>query len=164
MTMPAGPALRSSHHGFTVVELVVVISVVGVLAAVAVPRLMGSDAFASRGFYDQAMETVRFAQKTSIAWRAEIFVCVTATSITASAVSGCGTPLTHPATGAALSANAPSGVTLTPVAFSFTAPAAAQAGGRPNPDAQIVIALASTIPGDPARQIVVERETGYVHP
>ncbi len=152
------------RDGFTITELVVIIAIAGLLALVAIPRFTGTDSFASRGFFDQALETVRFAQKTSVAWRTQIFVCVTANSVTASAVAGCGTPLVHPVTGAALSATAPSGVSLSLVSFSFTQPTPTQAGGRPSPDAQVVIAVTSTIAGDPARQIVVERETGYVHP
>lgn len=140
------------------VELVVTIAVVGVLAAVAVPRFVGTDAFASRGFSDEAMGVVRFAQKTAIAWRRPIFVCVTAGSISAAAAAGCATPLTHPATGGPLTASAPGGVTLAGASFSF------DSGGRPNPNVQATIALTSTIAGDPARQIVIERETGYVHP
>ena len=147
------------QHGFTVIELVVTIAIVGLLVAVAFPRFVGVNTFESRGFYDSAQSVVRFAQKTSVAWRREIFVCVTSTGVTASAVAGCGTPLVNPATGAALSATAPGGISLSAVNFSFVLP-----GGRPNPDAQIVIAVTSTIAGDPARQIVIERETGYVHP
>ena len=151
--------LRQRSIGFTIVELVVVITIAGIIALIAVPRFVGVNTFESRGFYDSAQSVVRFAQKTSVAWRREIFVCVTSTGVTASAVAGCGTPLVNPATGAALSATAPSGISLSAVNFSFVLP-----GGRPNPDAQIVIAVTSTIPGDPARQIVIERETGYVHP
>lgn len=153
-----------TQRGFTVTELVVTITIVGILAAIAIPRFIGTESFASRGFYDEAQSVVRFAQKTSVAWRTQVFVCITANSVTASTVAGCGTPLVHPVTGAALSATAPSGVSLSPVSFSFTQPTALQVGGRPNPDAQVVITVTSTIAGDPARQIVIERETGYVHP
>jgi MSHA pilin protein MshC len=155
--------LRDNAPGFTIVELVVTISIVGILALIAIPKFTGTGTFQSRGFYDQATETVRYAQKTSVAWRQQIFVCVSAGAITASAVAGCGTPLTHPTTGAALTATAPNGVTLAGASFSFAAPTATTAGGRPNPDAQVTITVNSTIPGDPPRQIVVERETGYVH-
>jgi MSHA pilin protein MshC len=145
-------------HGFTIVEIVVVISIVGLMAAVIGPRFLGSDAFASRGFYDEAQSVVRYAQKTAIAWRRPVFVCITATVVSAGTVSGCGTLVVHPLTGNPLTTTAPSGVTLTPASFSF------DGGGRPSPNAQVTIALASTIAGDPARQIVVEAETGYVHP
>jgi MSHA pilin protein MshC len=146
-------------RGFTLVELVVTIFILGLMAAVLVPRFfIGRDAFASRGFHDEAQSVVRYAQKMAIAWRRPVFVCITATTVSAGTVSGCGTLLVHPATGAALTATAPSGVTLTPASFGF------DGAGRPSPNAQVTIAFTSGITGDPARQIVVEAETGYVHP
>jgi len=144
--------------GFTLVELVVIISILGLMAAVLLPRFVGRDAFASRGFYDEAQSVVRYAQKVAIAWRRPVFVCITATTVSAGTVSGCGTLVIHPLTGNPLTTTAPSGVTLTPANFSF------DGGGRPSPNAQVTIAFTSGIAGDPARQIVVEAETGYVHP
>lgn len=133
------------------------IGIVAIIAAIAVPRFTGTDTFASRGFYDEAQAVVRFGQKTAIAWRRSIFVCVTPTSVSAATAAGCATPLTNPATGNPLTASAPSGVTLTPTGdFSFD--------GLGRPSAGTTTTLTSTIAGDPARQIVVEAETGYVHP
>jgi MSHA pilin protein MshC len=163
MTKACGSqAIRVFHsgrsRGFTLVELVVTISVLGLMAAVLGPRFVGRDAFASRGFHDEAQAVVRYAQKTAIAWRRPAFVCITATAVSAGSVADCGTLLVNPISGTTLTATAPSGVTLTPNNFSF------DGAGRPNPNAQITIAFASGIAGDPARQIVVEAETGYVHP
>ena len=148
-------------RGFTIVELVTVIVVLGFLAAVIGPRFVGRDAFASRGFSDEAQSVVRYAQKTAVAWRRAVYVCVTATAVKAGSLNNsCASSLlVHPATGAALTTTAPAGVTLSPTGnFSF------DGAGRPNPNAQVTIAISSTIAGDPARQIVVEAETGYVHP
>jgi MSHA pilin protein MshC len=138
------------------VEMVVTIVVLGLLAAVLGPRFIGRDAFASRGFYDEAQSVVRYAQKTAIAWRRPVYVCVTATVVSAGTVSGCGTLLVHPVTGNPLTTTAPSGVSLAPVSFGF------DGAGRPSPNAQVTIAISSSIAGDPARSIVVEAETGYV--
>ena len=149
---------RSAAIGFTVVELIVVITIAGIIALVAIPRFTGTGTFQSRGFYDSAKSVVRFAQKTAIAWRRDVFVCVTVAGVSAGTAAGCATPIINPVTGNALSATAPSGVTLTLAAFSF------DSAGRPNPNAAVTITLTSTIADDPARQIVVERETGYVHP
>ena len=154
--------IRSGRGGgFTIVEMVIVIAVLGLLAAVVGPRFVGRDAFASRGFYDEAQSVVRYAQKTAVAWRRQVYVCVTATAVKAGSLNNsCASSLlVHPATGAALTTTAPTGVTLSPTGnFSF------DGAGRPNPNAQVTIAITSTVAGDPARQIVVEAETGYVHP
>ena len=157
---------RSTTIGFTVVELVVVITIAGIIALVAIPRFMGASGFQSRGFYDQAQATVRMAQKVAIAERANatlpkslIFVVVSAADIQVCRAAGCGagTQVLNPATGAPLAATVPSGVTLSPVgSFSFN--------GLGQPSAGTTITLTSSIAGDPARQIVVEVETGYVHP
>jgi len=149
---------RSAAIGFTVVELIVVITIAGIIALVAIPRFTGTGTFQSRGFYDSAKSVVRFAQKTAIAWRRDVFVCVTVAGVSAGTAAGCATPIINPVTGNALIATAPSGVALTPAAYSF------DSAGRPNPNAAVTITLTSTIADDPARQIVVERETGYVHP
>ena len=148
---------RFGHRGFTQVELIVVIVIAGVLAAVAIPRFTGVDSFASRGFSDEAIGIVRYAQKIAIAWRGTpIFLCVTASNVSAGTAAGCPTPLTHPATGGSLAASAPSGVTLSPAGnFTFD--------GLGRPSGAQTITLTSTIAGDPARQIVVDAETGYFH-
>ena len=151
-------APRDGARGFTIIELVVTMVIIGILAAIVMPRFIGNNAFASRGFYDEAQGVVHYAQKTAIAWRRPVFVCVTATSVSAGTVSDCSSLVAHPVTGDPLVTTAPSGVTLTPVSFGF------DAGGRPNPNTQTTITFSSGFAGDPARQIVVEAETGYAHP
>jgi MSHA pilin protein MshC len=138
---------------------VATIVIMGILAAVAVPRLMSSKGFASRGFYDEAQAVIRFAQKTAIAWRRPIVVCVAADRVSAISNSDCNAPLAvmHPVnTTTPLQSTAPDGVTLSPVgSFSFD--------GMGRPSASTTITLTSTIPNDPARQIAVAAETGYVN-
>ena len=135
------------------------IVIVGILAVVAAPRFVSWKGFSSRGSYDEAQAVVRLAQKTAIAWRRSIFVCVTATVISATSNSDCTTaPVMHPVTGAPLISTATAGVTLSSSAgpsFSFN--------GLGQPSVPVTITLTSTIADDPARQIVVESETGYVH-
>jgi len=140
--------------GFTLVELVVTIAIAAIIAAVAAPRFFQASTFDSRGFYDKSTAIIRLAQKTSVAWRREVHVCVTATQVTAGTAAGCGTPLTYPVSGGLASETAPNGVTLSPAAFTFD--------GLGRPSAGTTIIFNSTIAGDPARQIVVSAETGYV--
>ena len=136
-----------------------VIILMGVLGAVAVSRMTTSKGFASRGFYDEAQAVVRYAQKTAIAWRRTIVVCISATDVSAISNNDCASPtyVTHPVTPAnpLKTQAAPSGVTLSPVgSFSFD--------GIGRPSAATTITLTSTNADDPARQIIVAVETGYV--
>jgi MSHA pilin protein MshC len=147
-------ASRSQCAGFTLLELVTIIVIIGILALVSVARFAGIEGFDSRGFYDKAVATVRFAQKTAVAWRRPVFVCVTLTQVTAGTAAGCATPITNPATGAPAVETAPAGVTLNTVTFSF------DRLGRPSTATTII--FTSTIAGDPPRQITVAAETGYV--
>lgn len=148
---------RRPAPGFTLAELVMVIVILAILAALMGPRMMATQGFASRGFYDESFAVVRYAQKTAIAWRRPVVVCIAADGVAAISNSDCSAPayLVHPANGGVLRSVAPSGVTLSPVgSFSF------DGLGRPSAPATIVVT--STIADDPARQIVVASETGYV--
>lgn len=148
---------RTSQRGFTLAELVMVLVIIGILAALVAPRMLSTRNFASRGFYDEAQAVVRFAQKTAIAWRRPIVVCVSATEISAISNGDCTAPtfVAHPASGGDLRSLAPDGVTLAPVGnFQFD--------GLGRPSAAVAIVLTSTIADDPARQILVASETGYV--
>ena len=140
--------------GFTLVELVVTIGILSIVAAVAAPRFFQAGSFDSRGFYDKSVAVVRLAQKTAVAWRREVHVCVTATQVIAGTAAGCATPLTYPVSGGAATETTPNGVTLSPVNFTFD--------GLGRPSAGVNITFSSTIAGDPVRQIVVAAETGYV--
>ena len=55
------------------VELVIIILVMGILAAVAIPRFFSSSDFETRGYYDTVTNTLRYAQKTAIAQRRVVY-------------------------------------------------------------------------------------------
>lgn len=147
------------HSGFTLVELVVILIVVGVLAVAAIPRFVDRQSFDARGFYDQALSMARYGQKVAIASHTDVFFNAAGNIIclTYVADADCTNPagVINPADGAKFSKTAPTGVSLSaPVSFSFSAL------GKPNPDN----AFSLGIVGDGmTRTITVERETGYVH-
>ena len=148
---------RGAARGFTLTELVMTIVIIGILSVIVAPRFMSSQPFETRGFYDEAQAVVRYAQKVAIAQRRTIFVCVAANEIAAISNNDCTAPtyLAHPVGGGQLRAASRGGVTLGPVtSFSFD--------GLGRPSAATTVTFTSTVAGDPARQIIVEAETGYV--
>ncbi|MBI3529785.1 MAG: prepilin-type N-terminal cleavage/methylation domain-containing protein [Betaproteobacteria bacterium] len=159
-----------AQRGFTLVELVVVIILVGVLAVIAIPRFRGVASFNTKGFADSVMTSLRYAQKQAIAKRRN--VCVAFTSTTASftfasaagSASACNTSLTGPAGQSpySISPDAKSVVTFAAVPAGLTFDAL----GRPLATATglpLASVLVITISGDISRSFSVEPETGYVH-
>lgn len=145
------------QRGFTLVELIMTMVIVGILAAVVAPRFFDTNVFQSRGFADQVQATLRYAQKVAIAQRRFVCAAFTINSITLTigATAACGTPLVSPTGDASYVINAPAGVAFgaapAPVDFSFNAL------GTPTNAPQTI-----SITGA-ANTITIEAETGYVH-
>lgn len=147
--------------GFTLVELVMTMTIVGILAVAAIPRLLDRQIFESKGFYDETLAALRYAQKAAIAQRRTVCVAFTSTSVTLTIASAAGasacpanTNLTGPTGISPFVVTARSGVSFaaTPANFSFDALGQASIG-----QANIQITGA-------AGSVTVEQATGYVHP
>lgn len=150
---------RGKSRGFTMMELILVMVIAGILAAVAVPRLVGRSTFDARGFTDELASSVRFAQKLSIAQRRDVFVQFTANDATLCYVAAapCAAADQAPGPGGEkpYAVTAPNGLTI-----GITAALRFDASGRtPDLAAQLVI----PVNGVGTYQVLVERETGYVH-
>jgi MSHA pilin protein MshC len=157
-------SLAFTSAGFTMIELVMVMVLAGILAIAVIPRFANKSAFDERGFFDQSISMVRYAQKVAIAQRRDVFVNVTANTI-------CLTYLVDASCTGAVAAN----YVINPADqlwFKKDATTAKQAGGSfaaatsfsfsalGRPSAATVISVLST---GPVQTITVEAETGYVH-
>ncbi|MDO9215080.1 MAG: type II secretion system protein [Methylococcales bacterium] len=138
--------------GFTTIELVMVIVILGILSVTIAPTFFDNAVFQTRGFSDQLLATLRYAQKSAIAQHRLVCVDLTATTVTLS-ISGnttCNLALNLPDR-ADNTLTAPSGITINPAtAFNF------DALGRASSAVTISISGIS-------HAIIVEAETGYVH-
>ena len=143
------------------VELILVIVVAGILAAVAVPRLIGRSSFDTRGFADQLAATVRFAQKLAVAQRRDVFVQLAAGNATLCYDAACASQAPGPGGEKPYTVSAPNGVAIVPP----LAVLAFDRGGRPQTAALLDIQaqLDIQVNGSGTHHVYVERETGYVH-
>ncbi len=145
-------AASRKNAGYTLIELIMTIIIIGILAAIAVPRFIKPSDFLISGFTDQVKATLRYAQKVAIAQNR--FVCVVFTSnsltLTLGATASCGTNLKSLTGSATTVLNAPAGLVFstTPANFNF------DVRGRPSVGQQVTLGSSS---------ITVEAETGYVH-
>jgi len=110
------------QQGFTLTELVVVIVIMGILAASALPRFMDVQIFESRAFYEEVLSSLRYAQKMAVGTGCQIEVTVITApapgSYSLNRETGCnngnftGAAITNLRTGNAYPTNAPDGAAI----------------------------------------------------
>lgn len=158
-------------RGFTMVELVVTLVILGIMAATALPRMSGLGAFDATGYADQTRALLRYGQKAAIAQRRWVAVNVGANPPTLCSQ----TYSTYPT----CASTCTGGTTIALPGGSIRAPQSSttltgstvvcfDAVGRPFVSgANTALAAATTLSvndsGSLARTITVEAQTGYVH-
>lgn len=146
--------------GFTLVELITVLMVAAILAAVAAPRFFSRQAFEERGFYDQSVAAIRYAQRVAIAERRNVFVVIEANRLRLCYDGACAGVVRDPGSNSAYDINTPGGVSLVPVLVPPAAAVTFSFNGLGQPS--LANGLTVTVTGADNRQFVVQRETGYV--
>ena len=69
---------KKSTVGFSLFELIIVIVLLSILSVFALSSLFDQDEFAARGFFDDTVNAVRFAQKLAISTGCEVRVATNA--------------------------------------------------------------------------------------
>lgn len=154
--------------GFTLIELIMVIVILGVLAVVAIPRMFNSGDFYARGFHDESLGYLRYAQKTAIAQRRTVCVAFGTNTLTLSIAANSGSfncatsgTLSGPKGESPVTLSARSGVaystSLAPANFNF------DGLGQPISGTGSLMATQTFQVTGVTPTIRVEASTGYVH-
>lgn len=150
-------------RGFTLIELIMVLVLLGILAMYAAPRFLSTGDLYARGFHDQSLAYLRYAQKSAIAQRRTVCVTLASNAITlriatAEVTNTCSSALAGPAGEAGLTAR--SGVAFSSAVTSFNF------DGLGQPVNATTGALATTQVlqvANASKSISIEAVTGYVH-
>ncbi|MDE2417237.1 MAG: prepilin-type N-terminal cleavage/methylation domain-containing protein [Burkholderiales bacterium] len=160
------PSRFAFEAGFTLIELIMVVVMLGVLAVFAAPRILNTGDYYARGFHDETQAYLRYAQKTAIAQRRTVCVTFTSSSValaiaSAPATSNCSAAATlkGPKGESPAIATARSGVTFSspPTSFNF------DGLGQPITAAGNAQATQTIQVSGVSQSITVETATGYVH-
>ncbi|MCF8149835.1 MAG: type II secretion system GspH family protein [Burkholderiaceae bacterium] len=175
MQLPSRP--RHKNSGFTLIELIVVMIIIGILAFVVLPRFDLLKGFDEVGYRDKVKATLEYARKSAVAQRRNVRVALAGNNLTLNietchpegtliSTPPCPTPIalgTYPrnlplpvpdraCAGPTNQICAPANVTLVGTASLDFSPL-----GRPS------AAGAYAVTGESTQNITVEAETGYVH-
>lgn len=105
--------------GFTLVELVTVIVLLGILSVYVAPRIFDLGIFKERGFFDETQSALRYAQKLAVGSGCAVQVSLTSSGYTLNQATVCNGAIftlavPHPSSSANFTATAPTGVVLAP--------------------------------------------------
>ena len=151
-----------SYRGFTMVELIVVIMVLGIIAVISGSRFFTTSQFSEMGFADTTANSLRYAHKIAQSSGCDTRVQVTGVMVSLfqranNCNSGAFTrPVIRPG-GTAWSESVPSGVSVSNLDIYF------DASGSPHAHPSGTKLSATSIVNVGSRVVTIEAETGFVH-
>jgi MSHA pilin protein MshC len=148
-------------RGFTLVELITIMILIGILAVVALPKLNSAQDFGALAFRDRVATSLRYAQKSAVAKRRMVCATVTAGALTLTVADtfggACNTPMSGP-DGADPAAVSPSAaVVLDPASTLYFQPS-----GAVTSNAAGTAPVTTTITVTGQTSITARGTTGYV--
>lgn len=84
------------QRGFTIVELIMVVMILGIISAVALPRFFDRKTFDERFYFEEVLSSVRYAQKLAVASGCSIRVVVDSDGYRLTYAKDCGDGPTDP--------------------------------------------------------------------
>ena len=139
--------------GFTLTELVMVMVIVAILAKMAMPRFAQQSAFNARGFYDETLALLHYAQTSAIAQHRTVCVTLNASGVTSTIATVFPYPTNTSCDGGAfgipVKIPAGSGLSANHTTFQFTP------SGGTDQTTDVIITIAGS------NSITVDAVTGY---